>query len=190
MAIFKYHLYLSITVLFFGLAGSRACAADVDDPWVLIDTKTYSLTVLSASNRPLARFRNIALGRGGVSDKHLDGDTTTPLGTFHVAWINQHSRFRIFFGLDYPTRSDAARAFALGIIDRTDYEAILSAHRYGYLPPQDTALGGEIGIHGVGEGSPEIQQNVNWTKGCIALPNADAVALGKWVHVGTKVIIR
>lgn len=187
---FKDHLYLTITVIFFGLMGCGECLADADDPSILIDTKTFSLTVLSASNRPLARFRNISLGSGGISDTHLAGDATTPLGTFHVAWINPHSRFRIFFGLDYPTRSDGARALALGILDRTDYEAILSAHSHGYLPPQDTALGGEIGIHGIGEGNPEIHRHINWTKGCIALPNADAVALGKWIHIGTKVIIR
>ena len=187
---FKNHIYLIITVLLFGLASSRAFPADVEAPSVLIDTKTFTLTVLSASNQPLALFRNIALGRGGVSDVHQAGDKTTPLGTFHVAWINRHSRFRIFFGLDYPTPSDGARALELGIIDHAAYEAILSAHRDGRLPPQNTALGGLIGIHGIGAGSPEIQRHVNWTKGCIALTNADAVALSKWVHVGTKVTIR
>jgi len=187
---FKDHLYLTITVIFFGLMNSGGCLADVDDPSILIDTKTFSLTVLSANNRPLARFRNISLGSGGVSDTHLAGDATTPLGTFHVAWINLGSRFGIFFGLDYPTLSHGAHALALGILDQADYEAILSAHHDGYLPPQDTVLGGQIGIHGIGEGSPEIQRHVNWTKGCIALPNADAVALGKWIHIGTKVIIR
>lgn len=190
MAIFKYHFYLTITVLFFVLAGSRACSADAYDPSVLIDTKMFSLTVLSASNRPLARFHNIALGRGGVSDIHLAGNATTPLGTFHIAWINPRSRFRIFFGFDYPTRSNGARAFALGILDQTDYEAILRAHSHGYLPPQNTVLGGQLGIHGIGDGSPEIQRNVNWTNGCIALRNEDAIALAKWVHVGTKVVIR
>lgn len=190
MAIFNDHFYLTITVLLFGLAGSGICSADVDDPSILIDTKTYSLTVLSASSRPLARFQNIALGSGGISDTHLAGDETTPLGTFHVAWINPQSRFGIFFGLDYPTSSHGARALAHGILNQTDYEAIFDAHRYGNLPPQDTALGGGLGIHGVGEGNPEIQRHVNWTKGCIALPNADAAALAKWVRIGTKVVIR
>lgn len=190
MAIFNDHFYLTITVLLFGLAGSGICSADVDDPSILIDTKAYSLTVLSASNYPLARFQNIALGSGGIADTHLAGDATTPLGTFHVAWINPQSRFGIFFGLDYPTISHGARALALGILDQADYESILDAHKHGDLPPQNTVLGGELGIHGVGEGSPEIQRYANWTKGCIALPNTDAATLVKWVRIGTKVVIR
>ena len=146
--------------------------------------------MLSASNRPLARFRNIAVGRGGTAELHRAGDATTPLGTFHVAWINHNSHFRIFFGFDYPTPSHGARALVRGIIDQTEYNAILNAHHRGRLPPQNTALGGQIGIHGIGEGDPEIQKNVNWTSGCIALSNADAVKLARWVRIGTKVTIR
>lgn len=190
MAIFKFHFYLIITALLFGLTSSGRCWADTNEPSVLIDTKAFSLTVLSADNLPLVQYHNIALGSGGVSANRIAGDATTPLGTFHISWVNPNSRFTIFFGLDFPSQIDAARALAQGTINQADYEAILTAHRDGSLPPQNTALGGGIGIHGIGDGDPEIHKHANWTKGCVALSNADALALSKWIRIGTKVVIR
>jgi hypothetical protein len=117
------------------------------------------------------------------------GDATTPLGTFHVAWINRDSPFDIFYGFDFPTASYGERAYKLGIIDKTDYDAILNASRNGNVPPQQTPLGGKIGIHGIGDGDPEVQRKINWTNGCIALSNVDTKRLFKWIHLGTRVEI-
>ena len=72
----------------------------------------------------------------------------------------------------------------------TQLPAILDAFRRGRLPPQDTALGGELGIHGTGDGSPAIQRDVNWTTGCVALTNQQAFELERWVRVGTTVVVR
>ena len=61
------------------------------------------------------------------------------------------------------------------------------------MPPQNTRLGGYIGIHGVGEVTREkmkIHRAVNWTDGCIALTNKDINTLRKYVSIGTPVIIR
>ncbi len=166
------------------------CRAAETAPWVLVDTVAQTLTVFAGGPRPLARFRNIATGTGGVADLHRAGDGTTPRGTFHVAWINRHSRFGLFFGLDYPTWGMGARAYVRGLIDYEGYAAIRDAHREGRVPPQDTALGGRIGIHGVGAGDPWVHRHVNWTDGCIALSNHDVATLARWVRLGTKVVVQ
>ena len=120
----------------------------------------------------------------------MRGDATTPLGTFHVAWINRHSRFDTFYGLDYPSAPIAQSAFAEGSISQAELNAILQALRHHRTPPQNTPLGGELGIHGLGRGTPDVQQTVNWTDGCVALTNRQIRSLGRWIHLGTRVVIR
>ncbi len=68
--------------------------------------------------------------------------------------------------------------------------AILRAFQEQAIPPQETPLGGYIGIHGIGRGDPAIHQKFNWTQGCIALTNRQIDDLSKWVHVGMRVVIR
>ena len=60
----------------------------------------------------------------------------------------------------------------------------------GKTPPQDTPLGGQIGIHGIGNGDQDIHHNYNWTNGCIALTNEQIDQLGKWIKPGVLVNIR
>lgn len=159
-------------------------------PWILVDTRALTLTVLSAENHVLVRFHNISIGSGGAAETHLQGDETTPLGTFHVSWIDRHSRFGTFYGLDYPSAGVARRAYAEGKISEAELDAIVQALRQHRVPPQDTPLGGRLGIHGLGRGDPKIQQALNWTDGCVALTNRDNQMLSRWVHLGTRVVIR
>lgn len=159
-------------------------------PWILIDTHALSLSILSSHDRLIARFTNIAIGSEGAARVHYKGDETTPRGTYHVAWIDRHSRFGVFYGLDYPTPAVAARAYLGGRIGRASFRAIIEAFRLGRLPPQDTPLGGDLGIHGIGAGARWIQRSVNWTDGCVALGARQAQALARWVHLGTVVVIR
>jgi murein L,D-transpeptidase YafK len=160
------------------------------EPWVLVDTEALTLTVYSGRNHVLARFRNIAIGSGGAADIHRHGDHTTPRGVFHVSWIDRQSRFDVFYGLDYPSAQTARLAYLHGAIDGDEFDAIMKAIQQRRRPPQDTALGGQLGIHGVGGGDPRVQQAINWTDGCVALPNREIRLLSRWVHEGTRVIIR
>lgn len=175
-------------------AGIRATAAEgiAQSPsWIMVDTQALTLTVYSGDNQVLARFHNISIGSGGTATTtRRAGDSTTPVGTFHVAWVNPHSRFHVFFGLDYPTAAYGAKAYQLGLISKADYGSILSASLNGTVPPQDTPLGGRIGIHGIGRGNPKVQRKINWTDGCIALSNADVDRLAKWIGVGTRIVIQ
>jgi len=159
-------------------------------PWIEVDTQALTLTVFSAENHVLARFDNISIGSGGAAEIHHRGDETTPLGTFHVAWIDRHSRFATFYGLDYPSASIARRAFSEGIISQAEFEAVIQALQQHRIPPQNTPLGGQLGIHGIGRGDPKVQQAFNWTNGCVALSNQQIRQLSRWVHIGTRVVIR
>ena len=67
---------------------------------------------------------------------------------------------------------------------------VIDAIKNGRTPPQNTPLGGHIGIHGVGAGDPRIHTNFNWTNGCVALTNEQVTRLAALIKVGTRVEIR
>ena len=160
------------------------------EPWLLIDTKADKLMVMR-DHQPLEVFNQIALGSSGAGLKHRRGDNKTPLGVFRVGWINDHSRFKKFIGLDYPNPDYAERALRERRINHSTYERIRAAWISGHTPPQNTLLGGQIGIHGVGAGNPQVHEaGINWTSGCVALNNAQIDALRPWVKVGMRVEIR
>jgi murein L,D-transpeptidase YafK len=156
--------------------------------WIFIDTVAETLQVVQG-NEVKRVFHNIAIGRNGSDFDHRQGDGRTPLGVFRVAWINPDSRFRLFFGLDYPNDDNAEAALRQKLIDFDTYYAIRKAHYLHELPPQDTALGGNIGIHGLGAANRFVHERTNWTEGCIALTNEQIDELARWVRLGTRVVI-
>lgn len=158
------------------------------ETWVLVDTRRQTLAVMDGI-RVLERFERIALGVAGAGLKERRGDDKTPLGTFRVGWFNARSRFGLFIGLNYPNRAYAERALQDGRIDRGTFLRIVSALDLGLTPPQDTPLGGQIGIHGLGGGDPDVHELFNWTNGCVALTDAEVRRLARWVHKGTRVEI-
>jgi len=157
--------------------------------WLLVDTTSRDIVVFNG-DREISRFNNIAIGRGGVSQDRVRGDYTTPLGEFRISWINLESRFHIFLGFDFPTFDDASRAYASGRLPLDDFISVTDAVRSRRLPPQDTILGGHLGIHGVGRADEEIHRIMDWTRGCIALLDSEMEALIKLVGIGTRVVVR
>jgi murein L,D-transpeptidase YafK len=131
----------------------------------------------------------VALGREPVGPKRYSGDRKTPEGTYRVAEAPRPSPYHLFIPLDYPSRGDAESALAAGVISRAEYTRILAALDAGDLPPQDTALGGSIGIHGEGERWEGDSPYFDWTNGCIALSDADVEFLAARVKAGTPVLI-
>ncbi|WP_307725395.1 L,D-transpeptidase family protein [Halomonas cupida] len=161
----------------------------IGEVWVLIDNQQSNLTVYQG-NVELARFAPIRFGRGGADLQRVMGDRTTPLGEFHVNRFNYDSKFDIFIGLDYPTPLHARMALESGVYTEYDYDAYFDYYRRHQSPPQDTVLGGYIGIHGVGEGDMNIHRNLNWTDGCVAVTNQEIEQLASLIGVGTRVVIR
>ena len=158
--------------------------------WLLVDTKADTLSIMQG-NRPVEVFRQIALGSSGAGVKFKRGDNKTPTGVFRVGWVNDNSRFKTFIGLDYPNPDYAEQALQEHRIDLKTYQRIKAAWVNGHTPPQDTPLGGQIGIHGVGAGNPKVHSaGINWTSGCVALDNRQIDALRPWVKKGMRVEIR
>jgi len=155
---------------------------------VLIDTQKLVLEVKLA-NITLVKFENISIGRNGSGFKHKRGDDITPLGHYKIAWINKKSRYNLFFGFNYPSKENAHQALKKGLVSKKNYRKIIRSHQNNQVPPQNTALGGLIGIHGLGRGDKNIHKTMNWTHGCIALDNTQIANLASLIKIGTLVIV-
>ena len=159
------------------------------DVWLLVNTQTLNMEV-KKGDKTVAVMKNIAIGRNGAGEKTQRGDDITPLGNYRIGWINEKSTFRKFFGLTYPSIEDADSALKQGKIDTDTYDAIAKAHLSGEVPPQNTDLGGQIGIHGLGGASLSFHKSMNWTRGCIALTNDQIDQLSQWIEKGTLVTVK
>jgi hypothetical protein len=168
------------------LAGQGASPSGV---WLRVDTRDATLTVMK-DDKPQEVFRDIAIGRYGKTYFKKRGDHKTPLGRFTIAWIPRKSQYHRFLGLNYPDLERADHALVDGDITEAQWQSIRRASKARLRPPQDTPLGGFIGIHGTGDGDLAIHHQYNWTSGCIALTNEQIDRLATWVQVGTPVEIR
>ena len=150
-------------------------------PRLVIHKKRRSLEVYDGDR--LVKTYAIALGFAPEGDKEREGDGKTPEGEFYVFTKNPKSQFHLSLGLSYPSKDDAKRGLVNGLISVAEHDAIVSAINAGKMPPQKTALGGEIYIHGGG-------RDTDWTWGCTALKNEDIEEIFRSIEVGTKVEIR
>ena len=158
-------------------------------PWLLVDTETLTLTVMQ-DERPQLTLHNLSIGRYGATAEKFRGDNMTPLGRFHITHIERATAFHRFVGLSYPDTKRAKSGRRQGDISERELQAIVAAHRRGKPPPQNTALGGRIGIHGLGNADPQLHETVNWTRGCVALTDRQIDKLLPWLQVGMMVEIR
>jgi murein L,D-transpeptidase YafK len=154
-----------------------------------VDSAKRELRVLQG-DKVLAVFNPVSVGRWGVSDEKRRGDGKTPLGQYRIAWVKSTGNFGPFMGFDYPSVARAEKGLASGEISKAEFGAIQRAHAEGIVPPQNTRLGGYIGIHGLGRADPGIHRDLNWTKGCIAVTNAQMSQIMRLVGEGTIVRIR
>ena len=130
----------------------------------------------------LTKVYTMALGFAPEGDKEKEGDGKTPEGDFYVFTKNSKSKFHLSIGLSYPSVDDAQRGLKDRLISLQEHDAIVGAIERKEMPPQKTALGGEIYIHGGGAGS-------DWTWGCIALENKDIEEIFAAIKQGIRVSI-
>lgn len=157
--------------------------------WVLVDDKEASLSIFRGNTR-IEHIAPVSLGRSGAKTHRLRGGNVTPLGEFRVNRFNHQSQWHIFIGIDYPTPPHARMALEKGVYSQADYEAYFEYYRRHGYPPQNTALGGAIGIHGIGGGDPDIHNSFHWTQGCVAVTNEEIERIARLVSIGTRVVIR
>jgi murein L,D-transpeptidase YafK len=151
------------------------------DPHIVVGKSQRRLQLYSDGK--LVRTYKVGLGLNPVPDKVRQGDRATPEGEFYVFTKNDKSAFYLSLGISYPNVEDAERGLRDKLISRAQHGAIVRAIKRKLAPPQNTALGGDIYIHGNGASS-------DWTWGCVALENEDIKELFAAVPVGTSVTIK
>jgi len=187
---------LMVVLVGFFLYGQQAVRASATlievnkEPLLLVISKSSQTLTLFKEGQAIKKFTCV-FGVNPDGDKLQQGDNRTPEGTFYITdkeRLGNHPYLgRTWLGLSYPAESHAERAVRQSLIDSEQYQAIIDANRIGSLPPQNTKLGGWIGIHG---GREELtQKKINWTEGCIAMLDSDLEELYSIIKPGTKVVI-
>ena len=151
------------------------------DPRIVIFKSKRQLELYS--DGAVVRTYRVGLGLNPVDDKQKEGDRATPEGEFYIFTKNPKSAYHLSLGISYPNIEDAERGLREGLITRAQHDQIVNAIKKRVAPPQYTALGGLIYIHGNGAAS-------DWTWGCIALENEDIKELYRSVERGTPVTIK
>lgn len=155
--------------------------SDLKSPHIVVTKSNRRLELFDGAK--LIKSYKMVLGFAPRGDKQVEGDGRTPEGEFYVFTKNAESRFHLSLGISYPAPDDAKRGVTRGLITAEEADAIKKAIEEKGMPPQKTALGGEIYIHGGGTDS-------DWTDGCVALENGHIKEIFDAVPVGTRVTIR
>ncbi len=116
------------------------------------------------------RSYRIALGVQPVGAKVREGDGRTPEGIYSIDRRNPASRYHLALHLSYPGLRDRQRAAALGV-----------------------APGGDVMIHGMRNGLGwlgPLHRLKDWTRGCIAVTDAEVDEIAQAAPDGTVVEIR
>ncbi len=140
---------------------------------ILIDKSDYTLQVYHKDS--LLITYPCVFGFDAVSDKMKEGDGATPEGEFGIRSMYPHRSWSYFIWIDYPNEESWKR-FRKRKADGTIESS--------------ATIGGEVGIHGVPEGTDEMIANrSNWTLGCISLTNKHITDLYKSIGSETKIRI-
>ena len=174
-------LFISILICAVCVHPWQSPPKPIEKPRIIVYKRERKLELYS--NKTLLRTYRVGLGFSPVADKVREGDGATPEGEFYVFVKNNKSAYYLSLGVSYPNVEDAERGLRDGLINQSEYNAIVEANRKKTGPPQYTKLGGLIYIHGNGAKS-------DWTWGCVALENEQMKELYDAVSVGTPVTIK
>lgn len=153
--------------------------------YIIVYKSKRLLVLYDGSGNEIKQYK-VGLAQNPVGAKEKAGDKKTPEGSYYVCVKNAASKFHKALGLSYPNSDDAARGLKAGLITETEKEAIDAAIAAGGRPDWNTALGGEIMIHGQ---KGNMGSQLDWTTGCIAVNNEDIDDLWNYTAVGTRVTI-
>lgn len=150
------------------------------NPRLVVKKKKRELQLYDSEK--LVKTYRIALGFASEGDKNREGDGKTPEGEFYIFTKNAQSKFYLSLGISYPNAEAAKRGLKAKLITKRERDEIVEAVKNKRMPLQNTALGGEIYIHGGGSRS-------DWTWGCVGLENEEIKELFDALSVGTNVKI-
>jgi murein L,D-transpeptidase YafK len=158
-------LAVGVVVLFVARRPAQAKILHADR---VVVRKKEGIMLLLKNGETLKSYR-VALGRE-PGPKNRQGDNRTPEGTYVLDSRNSRSRFYRSLHISYPNAAD------------------ISAARKHCVNP-----GRDIMIHGLPKGFEDLAEyhtDRNWTKGCIAVSNAELDEIWRLVPNGTPIEIR
>ena len=147
---------------------SDANAPSISADSIVVEKARRTLTLYN-QGAPV-RIYFVALGKNPVGPKVARGDNRTPEGIYHIAAHNPDSKYHLSLLVSYPNEKDLAEASARGV-----------------------TTGGDIMIHGLPDqfasyGSAHRQWD--WTKGCIAVTNAEIEEIWSAIPDGAAIQIK
>ncbi len=163
------HAIIAISFLCHAMWTTAPCQAAIPLADRVVIIKKEKVLILLSKGEVLKTYK-VALGRDPVGPKSRQGDGKTPEGVYVVDRRDSTSKFHKALHISYPNPADVARA-----------------QRYGVSPGRD------IMIHGLPNGFDELGEyhsERNWTKGCVAVNNAEIDEIWRLVPDGTPVEIR
>ena len=125
--------------------------------------------LLAYSNKEIVKEYVISLGGNPKGHKQFEGDNKTPEGIYFISGKAPHHIFHKYLHVSYPNAAD-----------------IRFAKKSGKSP------GGQILIHGLNKKFSFLKKFhrwYDWTRGCIAVTDAEIDELYSAVEVGSKIEI-
>ncbi len=163
----------------------------IKDVNIVVDRKNYSLNLYE--DTVLIKSYRASFGRNINNPKGKAGDGATPVGDYQICSIDTASKYHKFLKLNYPNIHDAVEGLRTGLISQKTFDSLKFEFYYEGCPDSYTALGGNIGIEGIGKYN-FIFKNLpfvyNWTDGSIAVSNESIDEIFYVVKKGTKVVIK
>lgn len=164
---------------------------NLDEVSIIVDRKKFILELYEGN--VLIKSYRASFGRNLSDKKKLANDGATPVGEYKICEIIPQHKYYKFIKINYPNLDDASEALRKGVISQREFNKLKFEFYYGDCTSDDTALGGNIGIHGIGRLNfffKNLPFVFNWTDGSIALSNENIDELISIVKVGTKIVIK
>lgn len=157
---------------------------------LLVNRTKYQLELYSGP--VFIKSYKAVFGRNAKAIKSSSDDKVTPVGEYFICEVDTNYEYYKFFKLNYPNKRDASEAYKNGYITQSELELILNAVNKQECSPEETSLGANIGIHGMGKYNFVIKNLpfiFNWTNGSVAISDESIDELYPLVKIGTKVTI-
>lgn len=164
---------------------------ELNDVSITVDRKRFVLELYEGN--VLIKSYRASFGRNLSDKKKTANDGATPVGEYKVCEIIPQHKYYKFIKINYPNLDDASEALRKGLISQREFNKLKFEFYYGDCTSDDTALGGNVGIHGIGRLNfffKNLPFVFNWTDGSIALSNENIDEIISVIKVGTKIVIR
>lgn len=163
----------------------------LSDVNIIIERKTFTLSLYE--DTVLIKNYRTNFGKNLGEPKSLANDGATPVGEYKICSIDTSGKYHKNLIINYPNLHDASEAMRKGLITQQIFDKLKFEFYYSGCTDSSTVLGGNIGIHGIGEYN-FIFKNLpfvyNWTDGSIAVSNEAIDEIYSVIKKGTKVVIK